>query len=329
MPSPGEVERALIVKLSSFGDILHATPSIRAVRRAFPGAEIVVAVEERWAPVLRRNPNVDRLITASARTAVTPGLIAEIWSKLAPYRPFDFALDLQGTRRSAAWVYLSGARFKAGRGRPRPLWQAASMPDLSQHAVVVCAEACRRAGVEAEDLEPELFRDPADEPAVDEALQAVGAPSSGFILLNPFSRWASKSWPRAGEFLERFNEPVVITGGSEEREAAEALASRRAVSVAGRLSLPELFCLLARARLVISCDSGPMHAAAALGVPVVALFGPTHPERTGPWGTRHRVVQAKRPAEHSAYRNDPGARYLHALEVEPVLRAVEAALVEG
>ncbi len=326
MSTPREPERILIAKLSSFGDIIHATPCIRAVRRRFRRAEIVLAVEKRWAPLLRTNPNVDRIIEASSLTRLTPALLWDIRTRLSSARPFDFALDLQGTRRSAAWVYLSGASNKAGRGRPRPGWRTAVVPDLRKHAVVACAEVCGAAGVEVEDLEPEIFPDPRAEEAVDSLLASQGLPRSGLILLNPFSRWKSKSWPAAAEFLERFDRPLVITGGPEEREAAERLAGERAVSLAGRLTLTESFSLLRRARLMISCDSGPMHAAAALGAPVVALFGPTHPERTGPWGSRHRVVQALRPAQHSAYRNDRHARYMSALTADMALEAVEQAL---
>ena len=326
MSGPAEPQRVLVVKLSSLGDIIHATPCLRALRRAYPRAEMVVAVERRWAAVLRSNPNVDRLIEAPSCERLTAGHLWEIGSTLSAARPFDLAIDLQGTRRSAAWVYLSGARVKMGRGWPRPGWRTAVTPDLRRHAVVACVEVCRAAGIEVEDLDPEVFTNPGQEGVVDGLLKAERLPTAGLILLNPFSRWRSKSWPAAAEFLERFSHPVVITGGPEEADAAQAAARGRAVSLAGRLTLEQALCLYQRARLMVSCDSGPMHAAAALGVPVVALFGPTHPERTGPWGTGHRVVQALRPTSHSAYRSDPEARYMGALTVEMVLEAVEQTL---
>jgi ADP-heptose:LPS heptosyltransferase len=97
-------------------------------------------------------------------------------------------------------------------------------------------------------------------------------------------------------------------------------------SLAGRLALGEALCLIRRARLMVSCDSGPMHAAAALGTPVVALFGPTLPEYTGPWGARHRVVQASRPRDHHAFRSDRGRRHMEALGVQAVAAAVQEAL---
>ena len=301
-------------------------PCLRALRRAYPGAVIIAAVEARWAAVLRGNPNLDRLVETSSQLRLTLGYVREIRSTLSKEGPFDLAIDLQGTRRSAAWVYLSGACVKMGRGWPRPGWRSAVTPDLTRHAVEVCVEVCRAAGLEIKDPRPEIFPDPGAESAVQALLEVERLPPRGLILLNPFSLWMSKSWPAAAEFLDRLEHPVVITGGPEEREADRKLARNRAVTLAGRLTLEQALCLYRRARLMVSCDSGPMHAAAALGVPVVALFGPTHPERTGPWGKGHCVVQGLRPDDHSAYRDDPEGRYMQALAPETVLRAVQRML---
>jgi ADP-heptose:LPS heptosyltransferase len=336
VPLDAPVRRILAVKLSSFGDIVHATPCLRALRVAFPDADVRLAIERRWACALRSLPFVDGLVESSSRTRLGPSYFLEVRRALGscPGR-FDLAIDLQGTRRSAAWVYASRARVKAGRGWPRPLWHAAVRPDLSRHAVEVCAEVCRSVAVAVDDLRPELRTSPADEEPVARFLDAEGIPPAGFVLLNPFSRWDSKGLDvaTAAELAARtaslVGERVVVTGGPDDAERAASLARRagaRVVSVAGRLALPEALCLLRRARLMISVDSGPMHAAAALGTPVVALFGPTHPERTGPWGTEHVVVQADRPRDHHAYRSDRSRRYIGALTVEAMVAAVERAL---
>lgn len=333
-PSP---RRILAVKLSSFGDAVHVTPCLRALRRAFPAADIRVAIERRWAGVLRGLPYVDGLVDASSRTRIGPSSLLEIRRALAtsPGR-FDLAIDFQGTRRSALWVYASGARVMAGRGWPRPLWRTALRPDLTRHAVEVCAEVCRAVAAPVDDLAPELRTTPADEDRVAALLDAARVPRAGFVLLNPFSRWESKGLDvaTAAELAvrtaRRTGERVVVTGGPEDvartTEVARRAGAAHVVSVAGELTLAEALCLFRRARLMISCDSGPMHAAAALGTPVVALFGPTHPERTGPWGTEHVVVQAERPSVHHAYRADHARRYMSALTVETMAAAVDAAL---
>lgn len=329
--------RILAVKLSSFGDVVHVTPCLRALRRAYPHADIRVAIERRWADVLRPLPYVDGLVEASSRMRVTPAYLLEIRRALAANPgPFDLAIDFQGTRRSAAWVYASGARVKYGRGWPRPLWRAALRPDLSRHAVAVCADVCRALAAPVDDLAPELRTSPADEQRVARMLADRDLPAEGCVVLNPFSRWNSKGLDvaTAAELAARTarltGEPVVLSGGPDDASRVAAVARRAgpgAISLAGRLALGEALCLLRRARLVVSCDSGPMHAAAALGTPVVALFGPTHAERTGPWGTGHVVVQAERPSEHHAYRSDHTRRYMRALTVDAMIAAIERAIV--
>ena len=328
--------RILVVKLSSFGDVVHVTPSLRALRRAYPEADIRVVVERRWADALRALPWIDGLVEASSRTSVTPSYLLEARRALGacPGR-FDLAIDFQGTRRSATWVYASGARVMAGRGSPRPFWRSGLRPDLSRHAVVVCAEICAAVAAPVDDLSPELRTIPADEERVARVLLDEGVPATDFVLLNPFSRWESKGLDvgTAAELAARTarfpGARVVLAGGPEEAERATEVARRagaEVVPLAGRFTLAEALCLLRRARLVISCDSGPMHAAAALGTPVVALFGPTHPERTGPWGEGHVVLQAERPAEHHAYRTDRERRAMRALTIEAMTDAVEEAL---
>jgi ADP-heptose:LPS heptosyltransferase len=188
-----------------------------------------------------------------------------------------------------------------------------------------------------DNLDPEIHTSPVEEERLDELMDAESIPRNGFILFNPFSRWFSKSWPEenVAEFIDRlkhcFDDYLILTGGLDDRPRAERLlhlVSPGAISsLVGRLPLSQALCLFRRARLMVSCDSGPMHAAAAFGVPVVALFGPTHPEHTGPWGPNHCVVRALRPAEHNAFRNDPEAKYMRALNSGAVFEAVSAKLI--
>jgi heptosyltransferase-1/heptosyltransferase-2 len=327
--------RILAVKLSSFGDIVHVTGALRSLRRAFPQAELTLAVEHRWADVVRNNPHVTALIESSSWERLSMACLAEIQRHLA-HRMFDIAIDFQGTRRSAAWVYLSGARFKLGRGGFRPGWRFTVETDRTRHAVVICAEVLRRAGLPVDSPDPEIRTSCADERRLDEFLDAERIPRAGFVLFNPFSRWVSKSWPEQntaafiGRFKKCFDHRLILTGGAGDRGPAERLlrllAPGTIISLVGRLPLGQALCLFRRARLMVGCDSGPTHAAAAFGVPVVALFGPTHPEHTGPWGPNHRVVQARRPPEHHAYRSDAQAGYMRALDSGAVFEAVSDAI---
>jgi ADP-heptose:LPS heptosyltransferase len=245
-------------------------------------------------------------------------------------------MDFQGNRRSAAWVYASRSKFKAGRGKRRPGWDLAFVPNLDRHAVVVCAEVARKIGISVDELNPEIFLSDQDDRGLLSILETYDLPKNEFILVNPFSRWHSKNWPldRYAELISRLwgdlGLPIIITGGpGEEDQAAELIHLMKpgtATSLTGKLTLGQAFCLTRRALLMVTCDSGPMHAAAALGTKVVALFGPTLPERTGPWGEGHQVVQITRPPIHHTYLTDTDQIYMRAIDVQTVYRAVISSL---
>ncbi len=340
-PSPAPIDlarvrRVLVVKLSSFGDVVHVTPCLRAIRRSCPGAEILVAVDSTWAALLRDDPHIDGVIAADPRRRrfLASWIDAKRLLARQPGPPFDLAIDFQGLPRSAAWIYASGARWRTGRGRLRPAWDLTVTPDLERHAVHVCAEVAERVGIPVADLEPRLFLSEAADQAIQGALAAVGAPRAGFVLVNPFGTWRAKIWPdeRWAALIRRMQAevglPAVVAGGPGEERDAQRLLARLAPSpppsLVGKTSLAEALCLYRRAALVVSGDSGPAHAAAAVGTPVVALFGATWPERTGPWGGSHRVIQASRAPSHDAYRDDGARRHIEAIDVETVLDAVAA-----
>jgi ADP-heptose:LPS heptosyltransferase len=333
---PGDpgLSRILVVKLSSLGDVVHVTPCLRALRLLSPRAEIVMAVERRFAAVVRESPWIDRLIEAESSAGFL-GSLVEARRRLAGLR-FDLAVDLQGLGRSAAWVYASGARVRAGRGGVRPGWQLVHRPDLARHAVDVCADVLGALGIEVADRRPEIRVSAAADRELDGILAQQTIEPRGLVLANPFSRWPSKAWPveRWAELLRwlrsQLDGSILTVGGpGEEHEAARLLgllAPGVTTSLVGRLSLEQALCLYRRVRLMITGDTGPMHAAAAVGTRVVALFGPTLPERTGPWGDGHVVLQARRPSAHHAYRADPDREYIRALDVAAVRTAVAKAL---
>ncbi len=333
-----DYRRILLVRLSALGDVVNITGFPDAIRARCPGAEILVATGAANAPVLRRAPGIDHVVSLGPQRRLH-GLWLAARKALAPHRAgsgIDLAVDLQGIRASAAVAYASDARIKAGRGRWRPGWRFAVRPDYRIHDVAENAAILERLGIPLADPSPQLSPDPAAEAAVAKLLAEVGVPPSGYLAVNPFSRWPAKQWPieRFAALLPRLKAaagiPVVITAGSDEVAQAtrliEAMPAGTAASLAGRLSLDQLFALLARARALLTVDSGPMHAAAALGRPVIALFGPTWPERAGPWGKGHTVLQARRADEYHAYHAPSAVALVAAIEVAEVERAVLAEL---
>jgi heptosyltransferase-1 len=322
------------VKLSSFGDVVHVTPCLRALRRACPEAQIVVAVDKTWAPILHNDPHLDAVVEADpSRQRFVPSMIDArrlLAARNGP--PFDVAIDFQGRARSAAWIYASRARVQVGRGGLRPGWWAVVHPNMQRHAVEVCAEIAESVGIVVTDLEPKLFTSEKSDRVLRGILREIGAPERNFVIANPFGTRLSKVWPleRWATLISRIcNElrlPVVLAGGPKDEKELPRLLALLAPSpppsIVGKMSIEEAICLYDRALLMVSGDTGPMHAAAAVGTPVVALFGATWPEQTGPRGKLHRILQKSRARRHHDYQYDAERHHIEALDVEMVFASV-------
>lgn len=339
LPAGEAPRRILVVRLSSLGDVVRITGVLAALRRLFPAAEIVAVTGTAAAPLLRPDPSLDRLLVA--RPARRPlALSFDAWRQLRTLRRagIDLALDLQGTDRSARWMRWSGAACKAGRGGGAPDWRAAVAPDYGRGDVEESALILRRLGLDPGPCLPRLATEPAAEAAVAALLARHGLPAEGFVAINPFSRWPAKTWPADSwqallpQLAASSGRPLVVTGDRREAAAAESLLrglpAGTALSLAGAVDLAGLAALLRRAALLVTGDSGPMHMAAALDTPVVALFGPTWPERAGPQGEGHVVLQAARLPHYHAYRQEKHQAAMAAIAVESVLASALAKLAE-
>jgi heptosyltransferase-1 len=289
----GAIKRVLIVKTSSLGDLIHALPAVHALRIGLP-ATIDWVVNTEYTELAACFTDVRRIIPFPRRapkqlTAFRRALQAEA---------YDLAIDLQGLLKSALITRAARATRRIGpsfqREGTRWLYHAlAGPPNLKRHAVEQNLDIVRYLKLpQTAPTFPMRF----DRPALD-------TPGPRVALI-PCSRWPSKNWPlsafaqTAQELHNRTQATVYILGSQADAGACENLARELpgfAVNLAGRLTLPELGGHLQAMQLVISNDSGPMHIAAALGVPVLAVFGPTDPERTGPYGTGHQVFSAQLP----------------------------------
>jgi heptosyltransferase I len=335
--------KLLIVRLGSMGDIVHTLPAVTALRRAFPEASMGWVVEERWAELLctlpeprsgprsRRRPLVDRLHTVNTKTWRKSLLSAQTWEQIAAglselrAQRYEVAVDFQGAARSALLARWSEAPVTYGAAQPRE--NVASMfysrqvmvrgsHIVEQNLSLAEAIACRS-------LEMPTIEFPRD-PDVEEKCEERQRDNVGrFALLNPGAGWGAKQWPaeRYGQVARRLAEDGVnslINFGPGEEPLVQAVESA-SEGAAQRItcSLTELIALTRRARLFIGGDTGPMHLAAALGIPVVAIFGPTDPARNGPFRTRSIVLRSPdSPTTHSRRaRPDPGILEISADEV--------------
>jgi heptosyltransferase I len=313
--------RVLIVRVGAMGDVLHAMPAVAALREAHPDWFIGWVVEPRWRPLLQAAsdrswsverdtgmPLVDRTYYATTREwkdrPLSRATIEDIRSLRKELRSeqFDLCVDMQGAIRSAVIGKMAGARQFAGPEEPREgpaRWLYGEQVKVT--AAHVVEQACELlGGAVGEVLRPAKAALPVDEfweESCGALLQRLGVSGERFVLLAPTAGWGAKQWPadRFGAVaaaLAGGGLRVLVNAAPSEDAAAQAVVQAsegRAVAVSGELS--QLIALTRRASLVIAGDTGPLHLAAALERPVVALFGPTDPARNGPYGTRSRILR--------------------------------------
>lgn len=295
------VRRILLIKPSSLGDIVHAMPTLAALCERFPQAEVTWLVKRQWASLVEVIEGVEQVC------AVEQGLMG--WLGQVPdlrAARFDLVVDLQGLFRSGAMAWLTGSDRRVGfanarEGSPYCYTQRVAVPTGSMHAVdryLLVAEALGA----ARPTQPRFdFIDRAeDRQAVEALLAAVGlATGAAWIAMNVSARWETKRWPpqHFAEAADRLADaqgfPIVFMGGPAERPETRAVMARmrtKAVDLTGQTPVGLLPSLLRRAAVLVTNDSGPMHIAAAVGTPVVAMFGPTDPVKTGPYGPGHVVL---------------------------------------
>jgi lipopolysaccharide heptosyltransferase II len=335
-----DYRRILIIKPSSLGDVIHALPTLAALRDRFPSAHITWLVKRQWAGVLERAEGLDRI------WPIEPGLPG--WLRVVPSLravAFDLVIDLQGLFRSGAIAWLTGCPTRIGfangrEGSPLCYTQRVIVPTLDTHAVdryLLIASA-----LGATPKGPPQFRTrlcSIDREQIAQLLKDCGlAPGSRWIAINVSGRWDTKRWPpeRFAAVADALQEerlgPVALIGSRDDRAATQAVLRSMhttPIDLTGQTSPELLPALLASASLLLTNDSGPMHIAAAMGTPVVALFGPTSPLRTGPYGAEHRVLRSGVPCSpcfSRTCRNPVPLECLTSIDPKTVIEAVREQL---
>ena len=347
-----QVRRALVVKLRHHGDVLLASPVIAALKRHAPHADVDALVYADTADMLSLHPALSRLhvvdrawksLSPLARARVEIGLYSALRA-----RSYDLLVHLTEHPRGAWLARALGCRYSVAPAvaRKHAIWKRSfthlyPLPSRGgRHAVQLNLDALRRIGVQpdADELRVVLVPGEQADASVAELLAPQGLAEGGFIHLHPGSRWQFKCWTPEGtaELIDRLHgrgERVVVTAAPEESELAliDAVRSRTrapVVDLSGKLTLKMLAALAARARLFVGVDSAPMHIAAAMGTPVVALFGPSGETEWGPWKVPHRVVASReyacRPCGNDGCGGGKVSECLTSLSVETVLEAVDA-----
>ena len=349
------IECLLIVRLSAMGDVIHTLPAAQALRAAFPEAMIGWLIEERWSELLcapgtplrgprsAQRPLADWVHPVSLRgwkkslfTVSTIQQIAKVWNDVRAAR-YDVAIDLQGAIRSAVLARWSGARVAYGATEPREspasLWYTRKVVTKGEHVVeqtMSIAEAVAQRKLKVPRVEFPSDRLMEESTSQDLAEHGVGE----FAILNPGAGWGAKRWPaqRYGEVARALAKDgltcLVNCGPGEENLFEEVNAASGGAVRPTKATITGLIALTRRARLFIGGDTGPIHLAAALQVPVVAIFGPTDPARNGPYGTRSIVL--RNPASPTTHaRNAQPDEAMLEISVDVVVNAARRLLGDG
>ena len=299
---PGDPRRILIIKPSALGDIVHTLPILNLLRIRWPRAHIAWLVNPAFAGILDGHPQLDEVIRFERHRFGHgwwhAGAAIDFFQFVYALRQkrFDLVIDLQGLFRSGWLAQATGSAVRVGFADARELgWifytHRVDVHTWNQHALerylnITDALQCGR--------QPIVFEFP---PA-----KALNEPITGpYAVLLPGTNWETKKWPIESfaelvqPLRERFGLLSVVAGA---QDCVELAASVRAlnpsegiIDLAGKTSLPELISLLSGAAVVIANDSGPMHIAAALGRPLVTLYGPTDPIMTGPYERMDTVLR--------------------------------------
>jgi len=342
--------RVCVIKPSALGDIVQSLPLVEALKKRFPGCTVSWVANREYVGLLERHPLLDEVLPFGRRDAWdTVAAWARLIGLLRQLRRgrFDLVLDLQGLARTGVMALATDAPIRLGLQTAREGSHLACHLLLPGTSTTVPAHLRYRRVAEAlgatefPDRVP-LRLDADDRLWADRVYRELGAP---VLAVHPGARWMSKRWPAekfasvAAKAARRLGASVVLVGGwSDVRTAAEVerllrqfVPHVRLRNVAGQTTLPRLAALLQRVDTLLCNDSGPMHLAAALGTPVVAVFTCTRAERSGPPGPEHQLVQAPTPCAGSYRKRCPlrGRKHLLCMEqltTDEVFRAVQRVL---
>lgn len=295
------MRNVLIIKLRYIGDVLLATPTVRAIKAARPDVRVTMMVNRGTEDVLSGNPDVDEIIV------LDKGSLAAQWQLIAGLRRrrFDTVIDLTDGDRSAFLSWISGAPVRIGfndehRWRGRCYTGVVPPVPGMRHRMDRDLAALKPLSIHPNEKLPCLYLTEEDESRADQLLDQLGIRGDRpIIIIQPGARYWFKAWPdeRFAELADRlatdYGYQVLIGGSREEEALAQRIhesAKSRPISMAGLATLKQFAAIAKRAALFVGNDSGAMHIAAAVGTPVVALFGPSNPAEWGPRGGPAEVI---------------------------------------
>jgi len=301
--------KILILKPSSLGDVIQALPVARLLRRHFRDATLHWWLNAELTPLLEGDPDIARIVPFARRGWAGPEAVLQAVAAIRRLRSerYDWVLDLQSLARSAALAWVVRGKMTVGledwrEGAPALFDLAVPRASPTTHAVDWYLDVLRALKVP---VHWNFEWMPVRPDAAASVAARAGRPDAVWIALQPGARWENKRWPvdRFAETARRIlaRDPrcrIAVLGGAADRVLGAAIAGAAGPGVldlTGRLTLPEMVEWIRHSAVLVTNDTGPMHVAAALGCPVVGIFGPTDPRRTGPHGQTDATLQVPLP----------------------------------
>lgn len=298
-----EYNNILIIKMSSLGDVLHTLPFVAELRERFPQARLTWLVHPQFSGFVPDPPMVDEVIYFD-KVKFNKMSLGKKWScfkemrSLLHSRNFDLVIDMQGLFKSAVLAAISGCNNRIGYCEMREgsglVSKAITGAHAKDHVIERYLDVARYLGCAIKDIRfpmPDLQK---EWQAVQEKTEAVKEP---YVVLVPGARWETKKWPieyfsELAEMILRDGKQVVLAGGPEDTSLGSQITrlSPGVTDLTGKTGLRELGALIQHSTAYISGDTGPLFIAAAMKRPLIALYGPTRPDRTGPYGSSEAVI---------------------------------------
>ncbi len=334
MKSPARPRKILVVKPSSLGDVVHSLPFLNAAKSRYPEAEVHWVIAKGLEGLLEGHPMISRLIVINkdgwkslSRAGSTAGELRTLFRTLRNVH-YDIAVDLQGLLRSGIITMASRAPVRIGfeeaREGSRFFYSRRIRGGKETHAVDRYLKIASALGCGIGEVSFPFPPAKGGGSGAAKIRESLGA----YAVIVPGARWDTKVWPSVnfGRVAAALPWRSVVIGGRADMAKADVVVREsggRAVSLAGKTGLRELTEIMRNAVLAISNDSGPMHIAAGFNVPVVAIFGPTSPERTGPYGRGHIIVSSEEACSPCFRRRCEDLRCMKGITVAKVLEKID------
>jgi len=333
-----EPKRILIWEQNWLGDVLFSTPFIKAIRKRYKDAHIAVIVNPASREIVKGNPRIDEIIIFDEKNEHR-GIMGRIkFIMELRKKKFDTAFFMHRSCSRAIICEFAGVKNRIGyfyKKRNLMLTDIVEIPDKPLHKIEYFLNIAKHVKADIADKNMEFFVADVDKNYVKEMLERNSIrEKDGYIVLNPGANWPPKRWPEenfadlAEKLIKKYNIKVVISGGEDDLAKAlriQDLTPQRLVITCGRTTLKQLGSLFERAKVIISADTGPLHLARAVGAKVIALFGPTSHDLTGPYGDGiysiiHKNVRCKVPCYEVNCKDN---RCMKAITVKDVMKEIE------